>query len=192
MTMKKADVQIGATYLVKVAGNLVPVKIDAEHDNGGWVGTSQKTGKSIRIKSPQRLRKRLGDVPVARKRIVTKAEYEAEARAEAADTPRANPSTPVGSDEASTGERDATCGEREAIATKPMSLLNAAAEVLAIGDAMRCRDIVNVAIAKGLWQPGKGKTPANTLSAAIRREIKTKGDASRFSLSERGKFELNR
>ena len=49
--MKKSDVQTGATYLVKVASNLVPVKIDREHDNGGWMGTSAKTGKAIRIKS---------------------------------------------------------------------------------------------------------------------------------------------
>ena len=59
--MKKNDVQIGATYLVKVAGNLVPVKITREHHNGGWEGTSVKTGKTIRIKSAQRLRKRLAD-----------------------------------------------------------------------------------------------------------------------------------
>jgi hypothetical protein len=59
--MKKADVQIGATYLVKVASNLVPVKIDREHDNGGWEGRSVKTGKTIRIKSAQRLRFRLYD-----------------------------------------------------------------------------------------------------------------------------------
>jgi len=55
--MKKTDVQIGASYLVKVAGNLVPVKITREHDNGGWEGASVKTGKTIRIKSLQRLRK---------------------------------------------------------------------------------------------------------------------------------------
>ena len=57
--MKKTDVNIDATYLVKVAGNLVPVKITAEHDHGGWIGTSVKSGKTIRIKSPQRLRQRL-------------------------------------------------------------------------------------------------------------------------------------
>jgi hypothetical protein len=165
--MKKADVHLGSTYLVKVAGNLVPVTIDAEHDNGGWVGKSMKTGKTIRIKSPQRLRKRLGDVPDTK-----------DGPAMETTDAKAEP------------KRDT--GERETNAVRPMSLLNAAAEILAIGDAMRCRDIVNVAIAKGLWQPGSGKTPANTLSAAIRREIKTKGDASRFRLSERGKFELNR
>ena len=170
--MKKTDVQTGATYLVKVAGNLVPVKIDREHDNGGWLGTSVKTGKSIRIKSPQRLRKRLDDAaPVATK----------------AGEPTKDATAKPDRD---TGERDATGGQREA---KPMSLLDAAAHLLSLGtgDAMRCKDIVDLAIARGLWTPRDGKTPANTLYAAIGREIKTKGDASRFVKTQRGKFALN-
>ena len=169
--MKKADVQIGATYLVKVAGNLVPVKITREHDNGGWEGTSVKTGKTIRVKSPQRLRKRLDDAaPVA-----TKAE---KATKDATDAPQRD-----------TGERGATGGEREA---KPMSLLDAAAHLLSLGtgDPMRCKDIVDLATARGLWSPGEGKTPSNTLYASILREIKTKGEASRFVKTERGKFAL--
>ena len=172
--MKKDDVQTGATYLVKVAGNLVPVKITREHDGGGWVGTSVKTGKTIRIKSPQRLRKCLDDAaPVA-------------AKANEA-TKDAKPA--AGRD---TGERGATGANREA---KPMSLLDAAAHLLSLGtgDPMRCQTIVDLAIQRSLWAPRNGgKTPANTLSAAMRREIKSKGDASRFRLAERGKFELNR
>lgn len=169
--MKKSDVQTGATYLVKVAGNLVPVKIDREHDNGGWLGTSVKTGKSIRIKSAQRLRKRLDDAaPVAAK---------------------ANEATKDANDAAGrdTGKRDDTGAKREA---RPMSLLDAAAHLLSLGtgDAMRCKDIVELAVARGLWTPGEGKTPANTLYAAISREIKTKGDAGRFVKAERGKFAL--
>ena len=76
-----------------------------------------------------------------------------------------------------------------------MSLLDAAAHLLSLGtgEAMRCQTIVDLAIQRGLWAPRNGgKTPANTLSAAMRREIKAKGDASRFRLAERGKFELNR
>lgn len=60
--MKKEDVKVGATYLVKVAGNLVPVEITKEHANGGWEGKSVKTGKTIRIKNPQRLRKKIHKV----------------------------------------------------------------------------------------------------------------------------------
>ena len=175
--MKNADVQIGATYLVKVSGNLVPVKIDRECDNGGWEGTSVKTGKTIRIKSAQRLRKCLDDsAPVA-------------AKAKEA-TKDATPAT--GRD---TGERGATAAKRDGDEAKPMSLLDAAAHLLSLdtGDPMRCKDIVDLAIQRGLWAPRNGgKTPANTLSAAMRREIKSKGDASRFRLAERGKFELNR
>ena len=57
-------------------------------------------------------------------------------------------------------------------------------------DPMRCKDIVDLAVARGLWTPGNGRTPANTLYASILREIKTKGDASRFVKADRGKFAL--
>jgi len=172
--MKKTDVQIGATYLVKVAGNLVPVRIDREHENGGWMGTSRKTGKQIRIKSPQRLRKCLDDsAPVAAKAKEATKEAKIGAKRD-------------------TGERVAKGGKRDDDDPKPMSLLDAAAHLLSLGtgDPMRCKDIVDLAIGRGLWTPGKGKTPANSLHAAIQREIKTKGTASRFVKAERGKFAL--
>ena len=72
------------------------------------------------------------------------------------------------------------------------SLLAAASHLLSLGtgDPMRCKDIVDLAVARGLWTPGDGKTPSNTLYASISREIKTKGDASRFVKAERGKFAL--
>jgi len=172
--MKKADVRIGATYLVKVAGNLVPVKITREHAGGGWEGASVKTGKTIRIKSPQRLRKRLADAATG----ATKAE---KATKDAKPTARRD-----------TGERGATGGQCDAGGDKPMSLLDAAAHLLSLGtgDPMRCQTIVDLAVARGLWTPGEGKTPANTLYASILREINTKGDASRFVKAERGKFVL--
>ena len=55
---------------------------------------------------------------------------------------------------------------------------------------MHCKDIVDLAVARGLWRPRDGKTPANTLYAAILREIKAKGDSSRFVKADRGKFAL--
>ena len=79
-----------------------------------------------------------------------------------------------------------------------MSLLDAAASVMKWrgGHPMRCKDIVNRAIARGLLTPDNGRTTANTLYRSILREIKTKGDASRFGKAERndgygrGKFAL--
>jgi len=255
--MKKADVQINATYAVKVAGNLVPVKITAEHPSGGWVGTSVKTGKTIRVKSPQRLRKRLadaehlkaihkadqenarldaeraasGDGQTASERAMatsfatldgaaftkainaadvatlaaalahetglsTKQRSRIQAALDNKRKPKAEPkpeaepeaATPAtATAERDTGDRGANGGDDGG---KRMSLLDAAAHLLSLGagDPMRCKDIVDLAVERGLWQRGTGKTPANTLYAAILREIKTKGDASRFVKAERGKF----
>jgi hypothetical protein len=138
--MKKTDVQLGTTYLVKVAGNLVPVKITSEHDNGGWVGVSKKSGKPIRVKSPQRLRKILSDAKAKpAKRIVTKAEYEAEA----------NQDAPVAK------KRDT--GERAVKDGKKLSLIRVAAIVLESCERpMTCGEIVTKAIESNAWKPGIG------------------------------------
>ena len=57
--MKKADVKIGERYIAKVSGFLVPVRIDSESLYGGWNATNMKTRRRIRIKSAQRLRRRV-------------------------------------------------------------------------------------------------------------------------------------
>jgi len=197
--MKKNEVEVGGVYSAKVSGNIVPVRIDRENPRGGWEATNLKTKKKVRIKSAQRLRGKAAAWPGRRerhevRRIVTKAEYEADNAMEegptvatAAKTPAKATKNATSAKERDTGERGATGGEPDA---KPMSLLDAAAHILSLGAAlpMRCQDIVKLAIDRKLWTPGKGKTPASTLYAAIHREIKTKGDASRFVKAERGKF----
>jgi hypothetical protein len=188
--MKQEDIQIGGTYLVGLAGNLVPVLITDNHPSGtGWHGKTVKTGKPIVIRSAQRIHKAVdnesqtgGDAksaePVAkqskRKPKATTDTINAKER----DT--ANPRKPA-----------ATGGDQDA--GKPMSLINAAAHILAQNnqEPLRCKDIVEQAIAQKLWQPGKGLTPASTLHAAIAREIKTKGNDSRFAKAERGKYTSN-
>lgn len=91
-----------------------------------------------------------------------------------------------------TGERGAKGGQPVAEGGKAMSLMDAAVNILSqgTGDPMRCKDIVDLAVQRGLWTPRTGKTPASTLYAAILREIVTKGDASRFVKTERGRFAL--
>ena len=74
-----------------------------------------------------------------------------------------------------------------------MPLLSAAAEILReTGEAMNCRRMVETAKERGLWTPGAGKTPEQTLYSAIAREIKTKGPASRFrKAGARGHYSWN-
>ena len=116
--------------------------------------------------------------PGKRNKIVSLAQYEADAKI------KTEPETiPTGEMPDETPAADGT---------KAMSLLDAAAHILSLGtgDPMRCKDIVDLAVARSLWAPRTGKTPASTLYAAILREITTQGDACRFVKTERGKFAL--
>ena len=62
--MKKADIIIGQTYVVKVSGILAPVRITGESRYGGFDGVNTKTGRTIRIKSAQRIRRLWPTAPV--------------------------------------------------------------------------------------------------------------------------------
>ncbi len=214
--MKKNDVKVGDVYNCKISGNVVPVRIDGENPRGGWDGTNLKTKKSVRIRSAQRLQDKAATWPG--KRITGEAEHEQASAQRAAQQVRKDiaktvqavkkgdlakgVAVPTGVKRAAksaknakatskrdTCERAATGGDSGA---KPMSLLNAAAHLLSLGagDPMRCQDIVDLAASRGLWTPRTGKTPANTLYAAILREIRIKGDGARFVKAERGKFTL--
>lgn len=55
--MKKADVQIGNTYIAKVSNKLVPVLLMSESIHGGWVARNENTGRIIRIRTAARLRR---------------------------------------------------------------------------------------------------------------------------------------
>ncbi len=170
--MEQTDVQLGETYLVKVVGNWVPVQITEDHPSGkGWNGTTT-TGKTIRIASAQRLQQKLNHDDGDTTNPMTK---QTKATTGTTDMPKRDTSKRVATD------------------AKPMSLINAAAHILAHGnrESMRCKEIVEQAISQNLWQPGEGLTPSATLSAAIMREIKAKGDDSRFRKAERGKFTVS-
>jgi len=55
--MKKKDVELGKTYLVKVSGKLVPVRLKDEHWNGGWTGVNTTTSREVRVKTAAKLRR---------------------------------------------------------------------------------------------------------------------------------------
>lgn len=79
----------------------------------------------------------------------------------------------------------------KAAANGRMSGLDSAAKVLTdAGKPMRCKEIVDTAIAKGYWSSG-GKTPHATVYAAIIREIAAKKKEARFKKVERGMFSAN-
>jgi hypothetical protein len=79
--------------------------------------------------------------------------------------------------------------EGHAAPAKKLSALDAAALVLrAAGQPMSCPELIAQMAAKGYWSSPKGQTPASTLYAAIAREVKLKGAASRFVKAGPGRF----
>ena len=207
--MKKANVKIDETYRVKVSGSMADVRITGENSHGGWDGVNVLTNRKVRVKSAQRLRGKAPAHPGG-KRIMTKAEYEAEAKREAditktvkavekgdltkgvtaptgAKKTKKATEEPKASAKRDTGQRSAKGGGPDG---KRLSGLDAAAKVLAkAGQPMGTKEMVEWMLAKGLWKTS-GKTPAATIYAAIIREIAAKGAEARFHKVERGKFEL--
>lgn len=93
-------------------------------------------------------------------------------------------------DDAQTIAERATVSDVSSVASsnKPLSGLDAAAIVLReVGAPLNAQDIVGLMLERGLWKTD-GKTPAATIYAAMIREIRSKGSASRFLKAERGRF----
>jgi len=81
-------------------------------------------------------------------------------------------------------------GERK---PKRVSALDAAAKVLAKAEKpMRANELIAAMAEQGLWKSPGGKTPHATLYAAMMRESRDKGTASRFSKVDRGLFAFNK
>ena len=87
----------------------------------------------------------------------------------------------------------------EAVGTAPMekklSLFSAAVRVLENAPrdkSCSAGELVREVVAQGLWTPGEGKTPENTLYAAILRDIATKEHPRIVRAAQRGKFKLAR
>ena len=157
--MSKSAIRAGDRAFVKVGRNLVEVRVDGKTE-GGWNVTS-RTGKSMTVKT---LLTSEGD---------TLAAHEAEDPAPAKAEAKVKPAAP----------------SPKAVPQKGLGLLSAAAAVLERSDApMSVKAMIEAAKSDGLWTPGSGKTPEQTLYSAIIREIRDKGNASRFRKEGRGLF----
>jgi hypothetical protein len=88
-----------------------------------------------------------------------------------------------------TSEPKSTPAAAAPAAAAKLSALDAAARVLReSGEPMSCPELIEQMAAKGYWSSPNGKTPSSTLYAAIAREVKLKGAASRFIKTGPGRF----
>jgi hypothetical protein len=80
-------------------------------------------------------------------------------------------------------------GNPEANGEKKMSAIAAAAKILSTAkEPMTCQALIEAMEKNGLWTSPGGATPAATLSAAMGKEIATKGKESRFKKTAPGLY----
>jgi len=199
--MKKTEVRIGECYTAKVSNKLAKVRIDSAHTDGGWNATNTSTGKRIRIKSAQRLRGATalrGKKTSDSKPVEPDAERGSKAETAAVDDTNAEAKSKAAASKAESKGQTASGGGAESNKTrgaqrpKRVSALDAASQVLAkTGKPMRAKELIVAMAEQGLWTSPAGKTPHATLYAAMLREARDKGIASRFCKVDRGQFALN-
>ena len=174
--MKKAEVKIGGQYFATVSGKRVVVKIDSENRGGGWTATNQTTNRKVRIKGGARL------TPMSTKASQA-APVDGPATVETASAAEA------AADTKTKRSKKTTAAAVSPPTDKKLSAIAAAAKVLIeSGEPMNAKQLIEAMAERGYWTSPGGKTPEATLYAAIAREIKTKGDQSRFTNPDRGLF----
>ena len=163
---------IGEIANAKVGRNLVEVEI-LECGEGNYKVKSISSGREFNTSRLEKINNnhQMEEAIMPEDNITTNAEVETNAEV---DTPNPAP-------ECATAKKE-----------KKVSLLDLAAKILAdTGEALNCKELV--AKAKETGWVSTGKTPEQTLYSGIFREIKEKGEASRFkkSATRKGSFEAN-
>ena len=168
---KETTVRAGDRAYTKVGRNLVEVVVIDRIDST-WKVKSH-TGRTFYARSVQ----------TADGKPVTAFE-----RADAS-APSAKAATAAAPAKRAATPKAAAAPSPKAVPQKGLGLLSAAAAVLErTGDAMSVKAMIEEAKSSGLWTPKGGKTPEQTLYSAIIREIKDKGETSRFRKDGRGRF----
>ena len=167
-----SEITVGTVAIVKIGRNEVEVTV-TEITANGWKVKSMSTGREFEVRRIER--------------VVAEP-------AAAAEAPSSEPEAETEVDNAAEAEDDtpnpAPESEREHPAKK-LSLLNAAAQVLAIcRTPMNCKEIIAKAVEMGLWTPTGAKTPEQTLYGGIFRELKVAAEP-RFKkcVTRKGSFE---
>ena len=169
---KETTVRAGDRAYTKVGRNLVEVVV-VDRIDSTWKVKSH-TGRTFYARAVQ----------TADGKPVT-----AFARADGA-APSAKAATPAApAKKSAAAPKPSAPPSPKAVPQKGLGLLSAAAAVLErAGEAMSVKAMIEGAKASGLWTPGAGKTPEQTLYSAIIREIRDKGSESRFRKDGRGLF----
>jgi len=186
--MNANEIIVGKDYILKVAHNNVKVKV-LSHTGHSWI-VKTAGGKIMPIQMADRFVRQLNVEPES---VAPTEAHGMEATATPPDAettvtettippePATLPTSAIPVAESATAPQD-----------KKLSMLDAAAKVLETAPApMTVKEILAAMEESGLWTPGKGLTPANSLVAAIGIETRRKTNP-RFRKTAPGKFEYVR
>ena len=175
-----SEVKVGTIVIVKVGRNMVEAIVTEITETGVKV-KSRSSGREFETRRIERI--------VAEPETKAPETEVPETDAAATDEPEADaPETEDEEDNAVNPAPESGSGPRPA---KKLSLLNAAAQVLATcREPMNCKEIVAKAVELGLWVHTGAKTPEQTLYGGIFREMKI-NEEPRFKKSavRKGAFE---
>ena len=165
------DYNVGEVAKARVGRNLVEVEIIEDCGNGNYKVKSISSGREFNTSRLEKINNNQEETIMPEDTNITTTEVETNAEVE----------TPNPAPECATAKKE-----------KKVSLLDLAAKILAdTGEALNCKELV--AKAKETGWVSTGKTPEQTLYSGIFREMKEKGEASRFkkSADRKGSFEAN-
>lgn len=178
--MNASLIKVGNSYLVKVGKNEIKIRVVKENPGGGWKVSSLAGGSAFIVKDPGRFLRCIETLPATAPTPIAPA---------AAQTPAVAPVTGPTPAPASVPALQIPVSALTP-PVKKLFMLDAAAEVLKNSQVpMSCKDILAAMESSGLWSPGKGLTPVNTLTAAIGVEIRRKPNP-RFRKTAPGLFEF--
>lgn len=168
--MANGNITVGTKAIARVGRNAIEVEVIAL-ENGAY-RVSNKAGKEFTMRRIEALPNAVSALEPAQQIIIPST---ASVESEISESDKSPNSAPE------------SC-KQEATA-KPLSLMNAAVEVLRRSEQpLNTREIVAQAIALGLWTPTGAKTPEQTLYGAIFREIATKEQPRIVKAEQKGKF----
>ena len=167
------DIRLGQCFCIRFSKDDLVVRIDDYCPGGGWVARSLSHGRKLIVKDTAQILYRCDENGIQS----VADETTPNRRSKSLPPPKVEP-------------KPLPKIENVALPVGPLSLLDATAIVLRESrTALSTREIIELIVARALWQP-TGATPWATLNAALNRDIQANGSKSRFSKKERGKYSL--
>jgi len=190
--MNANEIIIGKDYILKIAHNEVKVKVLSNVGHSWIVKTAGS--KVMPVQNADRFVRPLNVEPesVASTGEVSLQSSEAEGTTPPATPPDAETTATAAAilPEPVTVPTSATPATEATESKNKLTMLDAAAQVLKdAGHPMSVKEIIAAMEDSGLWKPGKGLIPANSLVAAIGLEIR-KRTTQRFRKTAPGTFEF--